>query len=382
MNSASHTFDIAICGAGPVGLTLAALLIQQGQRAEGIALIDARPAAQAMRDPRSIALSWGSRQILEQIAAWPAAATAIEQIHVSRRGHFGRTMIDRADYDLPALGYVLRYGSIVEALENRLAGSHLHVIRPASVIGMTETGNGVSIVLADRPSMHARIAIQAEGGIFDQQEKKGLHRNYDQTAVVAHIKVDSPIAHRAFERFCDEGPLALLPQDDGYALVWCVSPQRASDLLTLDDAQFLAALEEAFGGRLGRFIQTSARHAFPLGLNAHVADQPHSVAIGNAAQTLHPVAGQGLNLGLRDAHTLSRLLRDQPPTEALASFSSARKTDRNVTIRLTDLMARLFAGQTAGQIPQSLLGLSLGMIDGIRPAKNMLAQQMMFGQRS
>lgn len=382
MSSTSHTFDIAICGAGPVGLTLAALLIQQGQRAEGIALIDARPATQAMRDPRSIALSWGSRQILEQIAAWPTAATAIEQIHVSRRGHFGRTLIDRADYDLPALGYVLRYGRIIEALESRLADSHLHVVRPTSVIGMTETGGGISIALADQPSIHARIAIQAEGGIFDQQEKKSLHRNYDQTAVVAHIKVDAPVVHRAFERFCDEGPLALLPQDDGYALVWCVSPQRANYLLTLDDAKFLAALEEEFGGRLGHFIQTSARHAFPLGLNAHIMDRPHSVAIGNAAQTLHPVAGQGLNLGLRDAHILSRLLREQLPIDALASFSGIRKTDRSVAIHITDLMARLFAGQTTGKVPQSLLGFSLGMIDGIRPAKNALAQQMMFGQRS
>ncbi|WP_293779870.1 UbiH/UbiF/VisC/COQ6 family ubiquinone biosynthesis hydroxylase [uncultured Oxalicibacterium sp.] len=382
MRNAPQTFDIAICGAGPVGLALAALLIQQGQRAEGMALIDARPAAQAMRDPRSIALSWGSRQILEQIAAWPAAATAIEQIHVSRRGHFGRTMIDRADYGLPALGYVLRYGSIVETLENRLAGSALHVVRPASVIGMTETGDGASIELADQPAINTRIVIQAEGGIFGQQEKKTLHRDYHQSAVVAHIKVDEPVAHRAFERFCDEGPLALLPQDDGYALVWCVSPQRASYLLTLEDAKFLAELEEAFGTRLGRFIQTSARHAFPLGLNAQVKDRPRSIAIGNAAQTLHPVAGQGLNLGLRDAHTLSRLLREQTPVDALASFSATRKNDRSLTIHLTDLMARIFAGQTAGKVPQSLLGLSLGMIDGIRPAKKLLAQQMMFGQRS
>src|SRR5690606_20342505 len=127
----------------------------------------------------------------------------------------------------------------------------------------------------------------------------------DQTAIVSHVTVNTPIAHRAFERFTDEGPLALLPQDDGYALVWCARPQTTARLLALDDRHFLAELGQAFGTRLGTFTTCTPRHAFPLGLNAHTPSTARTIAIGNAAQTLHPVAGQGLNLGLRDAVTLA-----------------------------------------------------------------------------
>lgn len=376
-------FDIAICGAGPIGLALAAMLLQRGTPAARIALIDAKTAEQASRDPRSIALSWGSRQLLEQLGAWPAAATAIEQIHVSRRGHFGRTLIDRKEYGLPALGYVLRYGAIVSALQTRIDHSGIAVMRPATVIGVTAIDHAASIAFADGPTLTARLVIQAEGGLFGEQQQKKLHRDYEQTAIVAHVATDTPIPHRAFERFSDEGPLALLPQDDGYALVWCVRPDTARRLLALDEHKFLDELENAFGGRLGRFLTVSARNAFPLGLNAHVEDKPHMVAIGNAAQTLHPVAGQGLNLGLRDANALARLLTSGIDlSNTLTQFAASRQQDRNVTIHATDVMARIFAHPRAGSLPQALLGLSLGVVDGIAPAKKLLAEQMMFGRRA
>lgn len=374
-------FDIAICGAGPVGLSLAALLVLRGTAASRILLIDARTAEQGARDPRSIALSYGSRQILESVAAWPIAATQINQIHVSRRGHFGRTLIDRSDYDLPALGYVTRYGDLVTALNAQLTASGVATMRPASVVGMNETGEAVTVHLAERAGVCARIVVQAEGGVFSEQQRKSTHRDYQQTAIVAHVDTSAPIAHRAYERFTDEGPLALLPQDGGYALVWCARPATAERLLTLNDAQFLDQLSIAFGKRLGIFTTVTARHAFPLGLNAQPAHTARSVAIGNAAQTLHPVAGQGLNLGLRDATVLARLLAGQAEPSALAAFSRQRQMDRNTTIRLTDIMARIFAGTPSGTLPQAVLGASLGMIDAIMPAKRLLAEQMMFGRR-
>ncbi|MEB0011349.1 UbiH/UbiF/VisC/COQ6 family ubiquinone biosynthesis hydroxylase [Glaciimonas sp. Gout2] len=375
-----HT-DIAICGAGPVGVTLAALLIKRGVAPDRIALIDGKTIDQARLDPRAIALSYGSRQILEDVRAWPLAATAIHQIHVSRRGHFGRTLIERADYQIPALGYVCRYGDLITTLTALPELHGITLLRPVQVSASNEQSDGVTITLSDGRVLRSKIMVQAEGGLFGAQTNKELQRDYDQIAIVAHVQTSAPVPHRAFERFTDQGPLALLPQDDGYALVWCVRPDNAAKLLTLPDELFLKALENAFGGRVGHFIRMSSRNSFPLGLNAHPATSVHTVAIGNAAQTLHPVAGQGLNLGLRDAAVLAKLLAQEVSPLTLEKFSNSRKTDRSMTIHMTDLMARVFASAPQGALSQTLLGLSLGLVDAIKPAKNMLAEQMMFGRR-
>ncbi len=375
-------FDIAICGAGPVGLTLAALLVKHGVKPERIALIDAKSIEQTARDPRSIALSYGSRQIFESIASWPIPATQINQIHVSRRGHFGRTVIDREEYSLPALGYVTRYGAMVTALDAQVADIGIYLIRPASVTELVESDEAVTLKFADRADISAKIVVQAEGGIFTEQIIKSVHRDYGQTAIVAQVIVSAPTPHRAYERFTDEGPLALLPQEDRYALVWCVKTDTARGLLALSDAEFLVGLSAAFGSRLGRFIATTQRNSFPLGLNAKSTSTARTVAIGNAAQTLHPVAGQGLNLGLRDASVLATLLARQIDSNTLQEFSASRISDRNATIYLTDMMARIFASTAPSGISQALLGFSLGLVDGFKPAKKLLAEQMMFGRRS
>jgi len=375
-------FDIAICGAGPVGLALAASLARRGMPAARIALIDAKPLEQAAQDPRSIALSWGSRQLLEEIGAWPSSATAIHQIHVSRRGHFGRTLIDRGEYSLPALGYVTRYGALVAALAQAADRAGIEAMRPVELQAIDENDSAVELTLSDGRTIAAAILVQAEGGVFSDQIGKSLHRDYDQTALVAHVTSSAQIAHRAFERFTDEGPLALLPQDDGYAMVWCGRPATIEQLASLKDDVFLEALQQAFGSRIGRFMSVSKRNSYSLGLNADPAVTSRTVAIGNAAQTLHPVAGQGLNLGLRDAAVLARLLARQASPEQLHEFTQARRTDRGLTIRLTDTMARVFASAPQGTMSQAMLGLSLGVIDAFSPAKRLLAEQMMFGRRS
>lgn len=377
----STDFDIAICGAGPVGLALAAMLVQRGTAPERAVLIDAKPLEQAINDPRSIAVSWGSRQLLDEIGAWPDAADAIHDIHVSRRGHFGRSIIDREEYGVPALGYVTRYGALVSALANVAKALHIPAIRPAQVTSLVEHPDHVQLQLNDNRTLTTAIAVQAEGGLFSDQHAKTLRRDYDQTAVIAHIHASAPIPHRAFERFTDEGPLALLPQAGGYALVWCGRPATAQRLMTLSDEEFLAELQHAFGERLGRFTRASQRIAYPLGLNAHAAVSERTVAIGNAAQTLHPVAGQGFNLGLRDATVLARLLAREATPEQLLHFAAERRTDRNLTITLTDAMARIFASAADGASTQAALGLSLGLLDTIKPAKRLLAEHMMFGLR-
>ncbi|WP_137174570.1 FAD-dependent monooxygenase [Massilia sp. HP4] len=377
-------FDVAICGAGPVGLALAAFLARRGVPGQRIVLIDGKSLGQAISDPRSIALSWGSVQLLDEVGAWPLPATAIHQIHVSRRGQLGRSLMDRAEHGLPALGYVTRYGAVVDALARRCEAAGVAVLRPARVQALEEMPDGALLALDDGRTVRAQVAVQAEGGIFGQQDHRARSRDYEQTAVIARVTSALPIPHRAFERFTDEGPLALLPEDGpdghGYALVWCVRPERAGAVLDLDDATFLKQLTDAFGSRLGTFTKVSPRVAFPLGLNAEARATARTVAIGNAAQTLHPVAGQGLNLGLRDAAVLARQLarQDSGDSAAIGRFLEARAQDRKLTIGLTDTMARAFTG---GGPLQPLLGLGLAALDLARPARMLLADLMMFGRR-
>jgi len=376
-------YDIAICGAGPAGMALAALLVKRGVAASRIALIDAKTLEQAAKDPRSLALSWGSRQILEPIGGWPATATAIEQIHVSRRGQFGRSMIDRKDYDLPALGYVSRYGHLVSALGAVCEHAGVASLRPARVEALDESDHAVTLTLggsadAAPQTLRAAIVVQAEGGLFNEQQTRATNRDYEQTAIIAQVRSTTPPPHRAYERFTEQGPLALLPQDDEYSLVWCVRPDTAAALQALNDADFLQALGAAFGDRVGRFTHTTPRLAFSLGLNADPRSTARTVAIGNAAQTLHPVAGQGLNLGLRDVTVLARLLAQGATPTMLAQFTEQRQRDRSTTVRITDTMARIFANNSPAQ---SLLGLSLAAIDIISPARSLLAELMMYGRR-
>lgn len=374
-------YDIAICGAGPVGLTLALQLVRRGVPPWRMALIDAKAAGQAAADPRSIALSYGSRQILDEVGCWPVNADPIHQIHVSRRGHFGRTLIERDAYGLPALGYVARYGTLVSALAAAADAAGIASLRPMQVSSSVERADEVELLFAEGRSITAGIMVQAEGGVFSEQAAKSTRRDYEQTAIVAHVTSTMPVPHRAFERFTDEGPLALLPQEGGYAMVWCTRPETAARLLALPDASFLTELGNAFGTRVGRFDKVSPRAAYPLGLNAHPAATARTVAIGNAAQTLHPVAGQGLNLGMRDAVILARLLAADSASSALQRFAAERHADRSLTIRLTDAMARLFANTGGGSFSQGILGLSLGVLDLVDPAKKLLAEQMMFGHR-
>jgi 2-octaprenyl-6-methoxyphenol hydroxylase len=374
-------FDIAICGAGPVGMALANMLVQRGTAPLRVALIDARTIEHAVRDPRTIAVSHGSQQLLDDVGAWPATADPIHTIHVSRRGHFGRTLLDRDEYDVPALGYVTRYGALVSSLASVAHARGIPSLRPAQVTGSHEHADHVALQLADGSSITAAIAVQAEGGLFSDQGAKSVRRDYDQTAIIGHVMADAPFDRRAFERFTSEGPLALLPQDGGYALVWCGRPASVERLMALSDREFLAELQDAFGNRVGRFTQVGPRNAYPLGLNAQPAATARTIAIGNAAQTLHPVAGQGFNLGLRDAAVLARLLAREATPDQLLQFIASRQGDRSLTIALTDAMARVFAGAADGSPMQSVLGCSLALFDAFKPAKRLLAEHMMFGRR-
>ncbi|MBY0572908.1 MAG: FAD-dependent monooxygenase [Undibacterium sp.] len=373
-----------ICGAGPVGQALALLLHKAGIAAQDILLIDAKTGEAAQQDHRSIALSHGSQQILLSISAPTSHTTEIREIHISRRGHFGRCMIKASDYQLKAMGYVARYGAILQPLEEALTRANIKILRPVQVARVEENEQLVTLHLAEQEPIQCQVFIQAEGGTFDTQATTASSHPYQQTAIISHVHCSAAIMGRAFERFTEQGPLALLPQDDGYALVWCVESEQAQALIALDDATFLAALQNTFGNRLGQFLSATPRHHFALGLNCQNHASTRTVRIGNAAQTLHPVAGQGLNLGLRDAHVLAEQLARTNPLSAaeiqiaLQAYLRLRKDDRLSTIKITDTMAKIFSHENANQIG---LGLSLSLLDFFKPAKKILAEQMMFGWR-
>jgi 2-octaprenyl-6-methoxyphenol hydroxylase len=354
--------------------------------------------------------------ILEPLR-WPADATAIQRIHVSQRGHFGRTLIDHSEHGLPALGYVLRYGSIVHGLAEAVHATSVHWFRSTSAAAPVQEADGVTLPIETAGvtrRLRTRILVNAEGGLFgDQKTRKGESgkdasksadkntraagksaaegtvgkgsRDYGQTALVGTVSVSAPQPHVAWERFTSQGPIALLPMGGvrgaDYALVWCCAPDEAARRAQLPDDAFLRELGAAFGDRMGRFTQIKGRASFPLGLNAvDTLVNGHVVAIGNAAQTLHPVAGQGLNLGLRDAHALADALSAEGPTPfALATFAQRRALDRRMTIGATDTLARLF---TIDFAPLAIMrGLALTALEFAPPVKTALARQMMFGQR-
>ncbi|WFN18990.1 UbiH/UbiF/VisC/COQ6 family ubiquinone biosynthesis hydroxylase [Burkholderia contaminans] len=388
---AKPDYDLAIVGAGPVGLALAGWLARRSATQHAsIALIDAREPAASTNDPRAIAVSHGSRVLLDTLA-WPADATPIEHIHVSQRGHFGRTLIDRDEHGVAALGYVVRYGSLVQALAGAVRGTRVDWLTSTTARAPQQDADGVTLAL-DGPqgerTLRARVVINAEGGLFhEQQADAGKHRrDYGQTAIVGTVTVSAPRPNVAWERFTHEGPLALLPlggpRRAEYALVWCCTPDEAARRAALPDDAFLRELGTAFGARMGDFVAIAGRASFPLGLSAAQTLVNGRVAIvGNAAQTLHPVAGQGLNLGLRDAHTLVDTLSAQGfEATALATFNARRALDRRFTIGATDTLARLFTIDS-GPLPL-LRGAALTALEFVPPLKKVIARQMMFGQRN
>jgi 2-octaprenyl-6-methoxyphenol hydroxylase len=365
--------DVAIAGGGPVGCALALAL-------SGSAVSVARIAGKADFADRPIALSYGSRLILERLGAWNSVRNnPIETIHVSQQG-FGRTVMRCADYGLPALGYVTAYSELVEQLAGRTS------VSAESLKDWKSADNEVVLQLSrgeKEAGMRARLLVLADGS----HNPRTRHvRDYRQQAIVAEVTAEHSRSGVAWERFTAEGPLALLPFGDRYALVWSVRRASAAELLGLSDSDFLARLREIFGGRLGNFGSVGPRSAFPLSLRrGKIAPAPRVLAIGNAAQTLHPVAGQGLNLGLRDAWELAQMLLDVAREEIgasrfLARYARRRSLDRYAGIGFTDFLVRTFSNSLA---PLALArGAGLTALDALPTARRFLARRMIFGARA
>ena len=380
----NNEVPLTITGAGVIGQYCALALIEKGMQARQIRLIDKRSSSAHAADERKIAVSAGSYQLLARMGATPDIqdAYAIKQIHISRHTYFGRTLLNCEDYPLPALGYVISYRDILRPLTNRLRQLGVEVSYHCEVLAHHYEQNVLHLHTNLHEHYTTDLWIHAEGQT-NAANSATTYRDYQQTAVIANVTVSAPINHCAFERFTKTGPLALLPiSHQEYSLVWCVPQARAIVLKECSDEEFLAQLSLAFGQRLGRFLSSSARQIVPLKANLNTQQSPLQIYLGNAAQQLHPVAGQGLNLGLRDAYIFAQLYSencDAPDKQTLLNqFMAARKSDRSNMLTLTDTLARLF---TEDWLPQSFAGISLFALDILPKLSRLLANKMMFGWR-
>jgi 2-octaprenyl-6-methoxyphenol hydroxylase len=388
--------DVAIVGGGMVGLSLAAAL---RELPIDVVVIEPAPpggAAAPSFDERTTALSNGSRRILEGIGAWRsvvAESAAIERIHVSDRGAFAFARLSAAEQGVPALGHTITNRVLGAALDRLCEGApRLELRRPARVVAVEPGEDAVALTVdgAAPGRVEARLVVAADGAKSLVRSAFGIEAtvwDYGQQAIIANIEGDRFHGHVAYERFTPDGPIAVLPLPDGRCtVVWTVATDAAPALLALDDAAFLARLQEAFGYRLGRLRRVGQRHAYPLTLTRSERQvAPRAVIIGNAAQGLHPIAGQGFNLGLRDVATLAEVIADElrehgaaadpGAARVLERYAEWRRGDRRSVIAFTDGLVRLFGNPL---LPlRAARGAGLLLFDLFPPAKDGFARVTM-----
>lgn len=376
--------QVVVVGGGPTGLSLALALKRGGLDP---LLLDAREQGAAGQDPRVLALAPGTRQTLERLGVWSdLVPTPIETIHISQRGGFGRTCLQARDYAMPALGYVEEAGALARALEQACHTAGIRMVcRTRVTLAETHT-ESVRLTLeapAQTRTLETSLVCWAEGRIEDGPS---VHkRDFSQHGVITVVKTREGRGHVAYERFTPDGPLAILPCGEGYAVVFTASPEGAAQLQALNDADFLARLQHQFGERL-HFTSATPRLSYPLILRY----RPQPVAtrqawVGNSAQSLHPVGGQGFNLALRDAWDLSRYIlrqgREDPgATTVLTDYAQGRRLDRQGTIGFTSLLVSLFSNDNPWLT--AARGAGLFLLDIFPPARDFVARRMMYGARA
>lgn len=377
--------DIAIIGGGPVGTALALALRDSGL---SIVVLEARKAEEQNADPRALALSYGSRLLLDKLGVWKQIpqVSGIKTIHVSQKDSSGSALLQASEMKVPELGYVLPYPALQSALHQALLQTGTAYLECATVSHLENAPDGATLTYQHEGHEHrldARLAVVADGGKLLEASHPPKVSEYGQSAVIAHITCTHPQDNTAFERFTAQGPVALLPYRDGYEIVWTGSHAQAQDMLQWDDATFLSELHGHFGDAVGAFTSVGKRSSFPLRLKrAPDTTFPHTALVGNAAQTLHPVAGQGFNMGVRDAWELARIILRTPPaafgsTAMLAEYRSARCVDRNAGIGFTDSLVRIFSNDLP--LLSSGRGWALSFLNHLPLAKHFVAKRMMFG---
>lgn len=384
-------FNIAIVGGGLVGASLA-LSLQAGAKARGWKIVLIEPFApgetwQPSYDARSSALSFGTRRIYERLGLWSQIsrrAEPIMQIQVSDRGRFGATRLSAMEEGVPALGYVVENAWLGQSLWAGLDKDVISWRVPAEVRSMQAVAGGYRLTLDDDTELECDLAILADGGRSTLREQLGIavrHQPYDQHALIANITPSEAHCGQAFERFTEDGPMALLPlPENRCALVWTRTANDTRRLAALDDRSFLGELQDVFGYRLGTLRQVGARHIYPLALiEAEEQVRSHLVILGNAAHSLHPIAGQGFNLSLRDADALAdTLLGSDAPLGDLSTlqiYRDRQRLDQQLTVGFSDKVTRLFGSKHSTIAAGRNLGL-LGL-DLLPPAKRWFARQAM-----
>ncbi|OLQ89253.1 2-octaprenyl-6-methoxyphenyl hydroxylase [Vibrio panuliri] len=382
-------FDVVIAGGAMAGMTLALALDTLSNGKLRVAVVEPFPVdhqAHPGFDSRSIALSFGTVQILRQFGLWhdiEPVATAIKHIHVSDRSHAGMTEIDHRELGIQALGYVVELADVGRIYHDKVSHSpQIELITPDAVAQVERTQHHNIVTLQSGVALQCQLLVAADGAISSCCEQLGIalrEHDFNQVAVIANIRTEMPHQGQAFERFTQQGPVALLPMSDGrMSLVWCVRPEVAQHMIELDDCAFLAQLQQQFGWRLGKLTHVGARASYPLLLRYREQNTSHRFAIvGNAAQTLHPIAGQGFNLGIRDvaslAEELMHSLDDVGQYSVLSAFKQRREADRTYTISLTSSLVHLFSNDYLTLRVGRNIGLAL--MDNIPPLKTPLLQR-------
>ncbi|HHE0451574.1 TPA: 2-octaprenyl-6-methoxyphenyl hydroxylase [Vibrio parahaemolyticus] len=352
-------YDVVIAGGAMAGATLALAIEHLSRGALRVAVVEPFKAQSDQHpgfDSRSIALSYGTVNLLRHLELWSAIepfSTPIEHIHVSDRSHAGMTDITKHDVGVEALGYVVELADVGRVYQELLTHSTaIDLYCPDSAKHITRTQENVTIELASGELLNTKLLVAADGAVSQCCQQIGLElseHDFDQVAVIANIVTQEPHQGRAFERFTENGPVALLPMSDNrMSLVWCLRPDEAQIVMELSESEFLERLQQDFGWRLGAMQKVGLRASYPLLLRHRKQNISHRFAIvGNAAQTLHPIAGQGFNLGIRDVVTLAEELvkqgEDVGRYQGLIRFSQRREADRNETIWLTSSLVHVFS---------------------------------------
>ena len=393
----NHQFDITIVGGGMVGISLALLLAQQ--KPWKVLVLESQPINQGETpqyspsfDARSTALSWSSRCVFEKMGIWQKIhqqAQAISSIHVSDRGHIGMTRLNAEEANVDALGYVVENSWLGSVLMQQLTEEDISLKGAVKITSIEPKAQSMELAIesdGQQQLINSQLLVVADGGDSACAKMLGIQQHskaYDHSAIIANISLDQPHNKVAYERFTNQGPMALLPLTDyknshRCALVWTQPSDKADELMASDDSVFLSQLQTDFGHRLGQFKQVGERVSYPLALTTSEEQvRRRLVVVGNAAHSLHPVAGQGFNLSLRDIECLSQCLANQPSkTDAgelgpLLNYQHQREKDQRNTLIFTDNLIKLFG------LSSSLVALGrnsgLLMMDLIPTLRNQFA---------
>ncbi len=386
-----NSYDIIIVGGGLVGASLAVCLRSTTLR---VALVEPVAWSQEHRSPsyddKIIALSYSSQRIFTGMGLWDRIlphAVPIRQIHVSDQGHFGFTRLAHQQIGLPALGYVIRARQLGEILYPLLSSPTIEILAPALFVQLQYPDGTVKIEFNQKlQELNSQLIVAADGGhstLCQQARMTVEQKDYQQVAIIANVTTTKFHQYTAYERFTPSGPLALLPLEDHQcSLIWTMKQQNAHQIMSLDDRDFLLQLQQQFGWRLGQFLRVSSRHAYPLRLIRTVPNPTSRViAIGNAAHTLHPIAGQGLNLGLRDvAHLAESIIEshqlgaDLGSQHRLNAYIEKQQPDEERIIKITDGLVRTFSNTFFPLVLARNFGLIA--IDFLLPLKRHFIRQM------